>query len=322
MVELRLLTHALALAEHRSFARAARSLHLSQPALSRSIQGLEQDLGLALFERSRKGIEPTEAGFLLLRRAKALLAHSEDFEREAGILQGGGHTELRISAGPYAAHMVVAPTVARCLRANQSFRFTLAVDNWVKAIRDLGDRLADIAICEMSELDERDLDVRPLQRHRAYVVARRGHPLDGVRAPSLQQILSHPVVLSARLPPRVLGELLPGGKDNFSPAVKCENLAMTKTIVASSDAVSLFPLSVVKDEIAGGALVALDFSPPWMHTCFALVRPRDRALSPVARAFWEAAMEVDEETAAESARMEKLLHSAEPLPGPRSLLPC
>ena len=68
MIEIRHLHHALALAEHRNFARAAEALHLSQPALTRSIQNLEEKMGLELFERRPKGVDPTDAGQLMLKR--------------------------------------------------------------------------------------------------------------------------------------------------------------------------------------------------------------------------------------------------------------
>ena len=60
--DLRSLGHAQALAEHASFARAAKVLHITQPALSRSIQELERRVGVRLFDRARRGVEPTEAG--------------------------------------------------------------------------------------------------------------------------------------------------------------------------------------------------------------------------------------------------------------------
>ena len=59
MFELRHLRHALGLAEHRNFARAAEALHISQSALSRSIQSLEESLEVTLFDRAHGGVEPT-----------------------------------------------------------------------------------------------------------------------------------------------------------------------------------------------------------------------------------------------------------------------
>jgi DNA-binding transcriptional LysR family regulator len=62
VVELRRLQHLLALDDERHFGRAAERVHLSQPAFSRSIQAIEADLGLRLFERDIGDIRPTPAG--------------------------------------------------------------------------------------------------------------------------------------------------------------------------------------------------------------------------------------------------------------------
>ncbi len=71
--DLRLLRHARALAEEGSFGRAARALHLTQPALSRSIQELERRTGIQLFDRNKGGVEPTDLGRVFLVHARELL---------------------------------------------------------------------------------------------------------------------------------------------------------------------------------------------------------------------------------------------------------
>ena len=75
-IELRHLRHALALAEHGNFARAAEALHLSQPALTRSLQALEAQVGEQLFDRSHREVTPTTMGELLLQHARQLLLHA------------------------------------------------------------------------------------------------------------------------------------------------------------------------------------------------------------------------------------------------------
>ncbi len=67
-IDIRLIRHVLMLARHRNFARAAEQLHLSQPALSRSIARLEETLGVALFDRTRDGVIPTDYGRIVIER--------------------------------------------------------------------------------------------------------------------------------------------------------------------------------------------------------------------------------------------------------------
>ena len=77
MPELRRLRYFLAVAEERSFARAAERLHIAQPALSRQVRELERELGVELLTRTSQQVEPTEAGRLLMERGPAVLDLAE-----------------------------------------------------------------------------------------------------------------------------------------------------------------------------------------------------------------------------------------------------
>ena len=72
-MDLKRLGHLVALADECHFARAAERVHLSQPAFSRSIQTIESDLGMRLFDRESGQVKPTPAGAFLIERARRLL---------------------------------------------------------------------------------------------------------------------------------------------------------------------------------------------------------------------------------------------------------
>ena len=82
-MNLRRLDYFVAVAEERHFRRAAERLHVAQPALSVQIAKLEQELGVALLERNRRGVELSAAGTVLLRRARTLLPNLRDAFAEA-----------------------------------------------------------------------------------------------------------------------------------------------------------------------------------------------------------------------------------------------
>ena len=98
-MELRQLRHLIAVVEHGSFSRAAEAVHLTQPALSRSIQALEAEVGAAVLERNRGAIEPTDVGRLLLTHARQLDSATRDLERDIALTQGLELGELRIGVG-------------------------------------------------------------------------------------------------------------------------------------------------------------------------------------------------------------------------------
>ena len=88
MIELRLIQHALALARFRNYARAAQSLHLTQPTMTRSIAALERAVGVRLFDRGPNGVEPTAFGNILLDRGARVNAGEADLRRVILILAG------------------------------------------------------------------------------------------------------------------------------------------------------------------------------------------------------------------------------------------
>jgi len=98
MNDLRQLRHFVALAEHGHFARAAEAVHLSQPALSRSIQALEASLGCVLVDRHSRGISLTAHGRLVLEHARRLLAGSQALSNAVGQLGNLASGELRLGA--------------------------------------------------------------------------------------------------------------------------------------------------------------------------------------------------------------------------------
>jgi DNA-binding transcriptional LysR family regulator len=102
-MELRQLRHLIAVVEHGSFSRAAEAVHLTQPALSRSIQALESEVGAAVLERNRGAIVPTDIGHLLLTHARLLDTVTRDLERDIALTRGWNWASCASAWGPTAA---------------------------------------------------------------------------------------------------------------------------------------------------------------------------------------------------------------------------
>ncbi|HXO09975.1 MAG TPA: LysR family transcriptional regulator, partial [Solirubrobacteraceae bacterium] len=95
-MDLRQLRYLVALAEEGSFTRAAASEHIAQPAVSQQIRRLEDELGLALVERTTRRVRLTDAGELLVVRARRIMAELDSAEIELQALRGmqGGHVTI------------------------------------------------------------------------------------------------------------------------------------------------------------------------------------------------------------------------------------
>ncbi|GGU81968.1 hypothetical protein GCM10010211_54920 [Streptomyces albospinus] len=96
-MELRLLGYAVAIAEAGSISGAARRLHLTQPTLSRQLSEMERQLGIKLFVREGRGLTPTQAGQVLVRRAATVLAEAEAALKDVQLAAQGMTGRLTVT---------------------------------------------------------------------------------------------------------------------------------------------------------------------------------------------------------------------------------
>lgn len=87
------LTYFKKVAELQHMTRAAQELRVAQPALSRTISGLEQELGVKLFERKGKSIALNQYGTILLRHTQRIIQEMAEIERDLSEAKGGGHQD-------------------------------------------------------------------------------------------------------------------------------------------------------------------------------------------------------------------------------------
>ena len=304
-IDLRLLRHARALADHRNFGRAALTLRISQPALSRSIAQLEAQIGTRLFEREATGVEPTEAGQLLLERATDLLTHAADLGREMDALNGLGHGELHVGAGTYPAEMLVGTSLAALVQKYPDVRARVVVDNVLNLIPLLRRRVLDIVIGDATLVaKDPEFLVTELVARQGYFVVRAGHPLLERVSPTLMDVVTFPLVATSRLPTRVLAPFISAAQqsndrikaDGHSmPSIACESLTMMKSIVAGSNAIAILPLAAVATELAAGQLAVLPLVEPWLRASFAIIQVARRMPPPSTNDFAQLLLMADAE---------------------------
>ena len=300
-IELRGLRYLLALADHGSFGRAAAALAMTQPALSRSMQSLERQVGAALFERSKSGVVPTDEGRVLIVRARALVHAADELDREVLRRKVPGAGQIAMGAGPYPGETIVPDALARFVATHPLVRVRVLVrGEWDELLRRLRARELEFLVCETSTLaGEHDLEVEPLSTHALYCVARRGHPL-GRRAPvRLVQLFAYPLLALSRVPPRVLGPMQAIEQDSGRrrpgrpfPAIELASLAAMKRLLANSDAIATLTLPCVADELDDGTLRVL-LSEPWLSTNYGIVSLKGQALGAAARALIERLREAE-----------------------------
>lgn len=304
-LELQQLRQILALAEHRSFVRAAAALHISQPALSRSMQNLERQFGSSLFLRSTSGVVPTDLGRLYIERARDLLRMADELEGEAL-----GHAALRtgrvdVGGGVYPIDSFLGPAASRFAVQFPRVSVRLYSGNWDDLVPQLHSRALDFFVAETSVLArEPDLQVEPMPvQHPVYFFARAGHPLTQSDAPaSAADVLAWPFASPSRIPPRMLDPLLTahreGGLRSSTarpfPAIECNGLGPVKRIVATSDVVSASMLPCIAEDLDAGRFVLLA-TMPWMFLHYGIVSLRDRPWTQTSGTFRDFVLQAENE---------------------------
>ena len=150
-MQLRRLRQFEALYRLRSFARAADDLGMTQSALSRSLQKLEAELGVILFDRTTHRVEPTESGRRLIARAEAVLAAAAVLNDEDRGLTDADASEVRIGAGPFPLQPLVSGAVAAMGKAAPAVRITVTSGPAELLLQGLLDRALDLVVCDTSK---------------------------------------------------------------------------------------------------------------------------------------------------------------------------
>ena len=165
-----------AVAEASSFSRAAASLRLSQPAVSKTVQELERQVGLSLFDRSGRSPRLTDAGAALLARARELFGVERVAEEELGALRGLERGLLRVGASTTVATYFLPPLLARFHAEHPAVTLRVLSANTRAVARRLLEGRLDIALVE-GPVSHQRISVTPWRDDELVVIAPAAHPL-------------------------------------------------------------------------------------------------------------------------------------------------
>ena len=251
-MNLRQLKHFLATVEHGSLGRASQALHISLPALSKSIQNLEDSLGVGLLDRGPRGMKPTVFGEALIAHAKLIEAQLDRARGEIAELKGLARGRLAIGTGPSMVQSVLPVALARlstkhpglCVSVIEGYGATLAkalVDGTVEFVLAPG----------LPGLPRGETEQEHVYTDRVVVVCRAGHPLTRLRKVGLRDLAAvpwvqvhHPDSYRQRVEIAFQAE----GLSPPAPVLEANSLALIKAALAGSDAVTLLPLPAVRDD--------------------------------------------------------------------------
>ena len=301
-IELRHIEQILALDKHRNFGRAAKELNLTQPALSRNLRVLEEQLGVMLFSRSRPEIAPTVFGQHVITVGKSILQDSRRLELEIAQLNGLERGDLRVGAGPLPADIYMGAVFAKMNRLHPKHHLHLQV-NWPQELVELlRAQLLDIVVADIRLIDDvSDLDITPLPEVLGFWVCRAGHPLARKKTVSYRQLLEFPVALF-HLPAameRIIAKRASLSLDQWNDAtngkIECYNTNILLHTIKGCDAVGVAPGSLYQEELAAGSIVRLPLETPEISSRFAAIVQKKYLKSPGVKTFTKYLVEVASE---------------------------
>jgi DNA-binding transcriptional LysR family regulator len=174
-MELRQLRYFVAVAEQGNISRAAKSIFLTQPALSRQIKALEEEVGQCLLERQAHSIRLTPVGEALLREAHDLLLHAEQvLER---VRSTGSGPRLRVGYAPSLAAGLLSVAVGNFTQAHPNTHVELFDLSTAEMLAGLESEKLDVALCVGQQRQTRGLKWTPLVRAPWRLAVNRNHPL-------------------------------------------------------------------------------------------------------------------------------------------------
>ncbi len=185
--ELRLIRYWVAVAEEANITRAAERLHISQPALSAAIKQLEQQLGVALLDRTGRVVEVTDAGAVLLEQGRELLAVADRVFDAVRARDTAAVGRLRIGMSPTARYGVGPALLAACADRAPGVMLYPAEDTTGSLLRDVRGGRLDLAVLFCATGTD-GVQLRALRDEPAVVHMRDDHPLAGRASVALEEL--------------------------------------------------------------------------------------------------------------------------------------
>lgn len=260
-IKLRHLACFVEVAGQKSFGRAAQALAMTQPAISKAIAELEAELGVAVFQRSRRGVELTPYGEAFRRYAGASLAALRQGIDTVSQARRAGGPVLSIGALPTVAASVMPRAVARAKAAGLAsvIRVTTGPNDYL--LERLGAGTLDLVVGRLADTAAmKGLAFEHLYTEEIVFVCRPGHPLAGGAVVELPRIGDFTVLMpiaGSIIRPEVDRLLIARGVPTPADVIETVSPSFGRAYLTASDAIWIISRGVVADDLDRGILVRL-----------------------------------------------------------------
>jgi LysR family transcriptional regulator of abg operon len=279
----------IAVVEAGSLRGAAGKIGVSQPAITKSIRHLEQELHVQLLQRNARGALVTRAGRVFLARARVIQGELRKVEDDLQVLRGGQQGSVAFGIAPAACMLVVPEALQQFRRSLPAADMRVVEGASAALILLVRDETLDFCVSQSpaAKLDGA-LEFKPLFRPQLRVVGRRGHPLRSAR--SLRELagaswlMFYPPGSGAMLEKvfAAAGLALP------RPIVHCESYATALSLVAKTDVLGLLSSQMVTEAWGQRYLQVIDIQENIPAPLIGLYTRSEAPLTPAAAAMAQA----------------------------------
>jgi DNA-binding transcriptional LysR family regulator len=296
-MELRHLRYFLAVADTENVSRAALKLHVSQPALSRQIRDLEEELGFLLLERSAKSVRLTDAGKTFQAEVRAVLQRLDEAVKTTRAVATGGRSDLHVGFAPSLTVRILPPSLRAFQAASPTVRVLLHDLSTEEMLAQLREAKLQIAfLVRPTEAMLRGLRFEEVLRDLLCLAVAPKHHLARRRFVRLAELTREPLIAYNRKEypeyHAFLAELFDTIESKPVIGEECEGLASLVAAVEAGGGVALVPRSMVC--LVGPRLKLIPITPAPKPLVIGAAWP-ERGLEPAAERFLKCAREAAEQ---------------------------
>jgi DNA-binding transcriptional LysR family regulator len=279
-----------------SMAKAAKQLAISQPAISRAIADMEATLGVPLFDRSSRGIAPTQYGSALCKRSVAVFDELKQGVQDIAYLANPEVGELRIGSSASLSEGIVLAAINQLSRKHPRVVFQL-VAGGALALRDaLRERRIELGLARLSKNStEEDLDAEILFEEPLVVVAATDNPWARRRKIKLAELVNEPWTWSSpgtMFDALVVDAFRASDVEPPRAAVYAEAISMRMRLAATGPFLAVVPASMVRFYAEHASIKLLPVELPMTQRSIGIITLRNRTLSPLAQLFIDCARQI------------------------------
>jgi DNA-binding transcriptional LysR family regulator len=277
--------------DSRSILRASRRLSLTQPTVTKALQDVESTLGLKLFERTNRGIEPTEYGEIFARHAKVVLAQLRHAAEELESLRVGYSGKVTVGTLLAASASILPDAIALLKEERPAVAISVIVGTYDVLMPSLLAGDLDMVLGRLpAEGRSRALVYEEFYNEPICVVARRGHPLTRKRRLTLKELANAAWLLplpETALRRQIERAFVEAGAALPRNVIESVSILTNRVLLRKSDCVGVMPYHVALDDVEHGLLAILPVKLKSIEGPVGVMLRAPGALAPAAAALLE-----------------------------------